>query len=170
MAEDASAVAATPEVAPADVPVDAPDADRTSVGVTKKKAVAIDNVPSDAVCVRLLLVSGMRTDLLFTPETSVQDVMNTIAGDWPDDWTGEKPESPANLRILLRGKFLEPGEKLASKFPLGQTTTCHLLVKNTASPAALSPTVEGPKTSGDDAQRGVVVGGEAGSSCRCTIL
>ncbi|KAI9335338.1 ubiquitin-2 like Rad60 SUMO-like-domain-containing protein, partial [Obelidium mucronatum] len=88
-------------------------------------------VPEDQVCVRLLLISGLKTDLLFNPTDSIETVKRRIFDAWPSDWTGETPETVANLRILLRGKFLEPATTLSdAKFPLGQTTTCHLLVKN----------------------------------------
>ncbi|KAI8621668.1 ubiquitin-2 like Rad60 SUMO-like-domain-containing protein, partial [Chytriomyces sp. MP71] len=88
-------------------------------------------VPEDQVCVRLLLVSGLKTDLLLAPKDSVEDLKNRIFNNWPSDWTGERPETPANLRVLLRGKFLEPILTMGdAKIPIGQTTTCHLLIKN----------------------------------------
>ncbi|KAI8832548.1 hypothetical protein BC829DRAFT_421276 [Chytridium lagenaria] len=47
------------------------------------------------------------------------------------EWAEEIPESPASLRLLLRGKFLEGNTTLESHtIPVGQTTTVHLLIKN----------------------------------------
>ncbi|KAI8618483.1 hypothetical protein BC830DRAFT_1108527 [Chytriomyces sp. MP71] len=132
---------------------------QSKVGAT---SVAVDKVPEDQVCVRLLLVSGLKTDLLLAPKDSVEDLKNRIFNNWPCDWTGERPDSPANLRVLLRGKFLEPTLTLAdAKIPVGQTTTCHLLIKNGAldSPAAGTPGTAPKEEPG--------VGGEG---CRCSIL
>ncbi|KAJ3074735.1 hypothetical protein HDU98_010420 [Podochytrium sp. JEL0797] len=96
------------------------------------KATVVDKVPGDQVCVRLLLISGDKTDLLFVPTENIDSVKTRIFENWPEDWTApETPETKNNLRVLLRGKFLDQSITLAdAKFPLGQTTTCHLLIKN----------------------------------------
>ncbi|KAJ3026267.1 UNVERIFIED_CONTAM: hypothetical protein HDU68_005933 [Siphonaria sp. JEL0065] len=148
---------------------------------SKPKSVVVDKVPDDKVCVRLLLISGLKTDLLFTQSDSIEAVKIRIFNAWPSDWTGEQPETVANLRVLLRGKFLEPSSTLAdAKFPVGQTTTCHLLVKNgapvaeAASPAgnAKTPTGGGGGGGGGVAGNGgaAAVQREPGSGCSCTIL
>ncbi|KAJ3028488.1 UNVERIFIED_CONTAM: hypothetical protein HDU68_001556 [Siphonaria sp. JEL0065] len=146
----------------------------------KPKSVVVDKVPDDKVCVRLLLISGLKTDLLFVQTDSIEAVKIRIFNAWPSDWTGEQPETVANLRVLLRGKFLEPSSTLAdAKIPVGQTTTCHLLVKNgapapeAASPAGNAKTPTGGGSGGGGAANGGAAAAaqrEPGSGCSCTIL
>ncbi|KAJ3237193.1 Ubiquitin-like protein 3 [Chytriomyces hyalinus] len=118
----------------------------------------VDKVPDNLICVRLLLINGQKTDLLFSPTDSIETVKSRIFSGWPSDWTGERPETVANLRVLLRGKFLEPTSTLLdSIFPVGETTTCHLLVKNGAvaqTTGSVTPNAAKAPSAG----------------CRCTIL
>ncbi|KAJ3285023.1 hypothetical protein HDU79_007646 [Rhizoclosmatium sp. JEL0117] len=147
----------------------------------KPVSVVVDKVADDQICVRLLLISGLKTDLLFGPTDSIESVKLRIFSAWPSDWTGETPETAANLRVLLRGKFLEPSTTLAdAKFPLGQTTTCHLLIKNGPITDNPQPTPStGKSTRGGGAGSGAApaaaaTNGAAGqpetTGCRCTIL
>ncbi|KAL2920238.1 hypothetical protein HK105_200306 [Polyrhizophydium stewartii] len=89
--------------------------------------VAAGAVPSDKINLRLLLVSGKKTDLLMNPTDTIETVCRTIASAWPVE----------NIKILLRGKFLERPSTLASNsIATGDTTVVHLLVKNDAAPQA----------------------------------
>ncbi|KAJ3232631.1 Ubiquitin-like protein 3 [Chytriomyces hyalinus] len=85
----------------------------------------VDKVPDNLIGVRLLLINGQKTDLLFSPTDSIEAVKSRIFLDWPSDWTGERPEAVANLRVLLRGKFLEPTTTLlgAKITPFGSQFT-----------------------------------------------
>ncbi|KAJ3070085.1 hypothetical protein HK102_006763, partial [Quaeritorhiza haematococci] len=90
-----------------------------------------DKVPDDKVNLRFLLVSGKKTDMMFGGGDSIEVVRKRIFESWPREWSEEAPESPAALRVLYRGGFLEVSSTLeGNKIPLGQTTVVHLLIKN----------------------------------------
>ncbi|KAJ3236852.1 hypothetical protein HDU81_010318 [Chytriomyces hyalinus] len=146
------------QTTPADANATQTGLNNAAASASKTPSATVDKVPDNQICVRLLLINGQKTDLLFVPSDSIETVKSRIFSAWPSDWTGEAPETVANLRVLLRGKFLEPTSTLSdAKFPVGQTTTCHLLVKNGAVPDASSPTTAtAPK--------------EPTSGCRCAIL
>ncbi|KAJ3100133.1 hypothetical protein HDU97_002465 [Phlyctochytrium planicorne] len=102
-------------------------------------AIVIDKVPEDQINLRLLLVSGKKSDILVLPTDGVDTVKQKIFTTWPKEWSEETPESPASLRLLHRGKFLEGNSTLDShSIPVGQTTTVHLLIKN-GQPEPASP-------------------------------
>ncbi|KAJ3177703.1 hypothetical protein HK101_010195 [Irineochytrium annulatum] len=75
-------------------------------------------IPEDQVNLRLLLVSGKKSDFLMAPGETVDSVKAKIFSSWPKEWTEETPESASSLRILHRGKFLEGNTTLeAASFP-----------------------------------------------------
>ncbi|KAJ3220207.1 hypothetical protein HDU67_005533 [Dinochytrium kinnereticum] len=118
--------------------------------------VVIDKVPEDQINLRLLLVSGKKSDILVSPADTIDAVKQKVFSAWPKDWSEEIPESPASLRLLHRGKFLEGASTLdASSIPIGQTTTVHLLIKNGA-PEPATP------------DKPAVV--KESSGCNCVIL
>ncbi|KAI8811576.1 ubiquitin-2 like Rad60 SUMO-like-domain-containing protein [Cladochytrium replicatum] len=97
----------------------------------QRGVVVIDRVPDGHVILRLLLVSGSKSDIALLPTDTVKDAQMKIFEAWPREWSKEIPDSPSNLRLLLQGKFLEERTTLeGNKIPVGQVTTVHLLVKN----------------------------------------
>ncbi|TPX40004.1 hypothetical protein SeMB42_g06167 [Synchytrium endobioticum] len=88
------------------------------------------NANSNQVGLRLLLVSGKKHDVLADPTETVDAVRRRVYENWPKDWSEETPESSSQLRLLLRGKFLELNSTMeGNKIPTGQTTTVHLIIK-----------------------------------------
>lgn len=159
MAESSGAVTELPvietetaEVAPVDPPSrPANFPSETTPGKTDKDAVLnpINDVPPDRVNLRLLLLSGRKTDLLVLPTASIEAVRGQIYQNWPSSWD-EKPKDVKSIRILYRGKFLEGGFTVecgsdrwesvilhsfnsdyptAQKIPVGQTTVIHVVLK-----------------------------------------
>ncbi|KAI8807423.1 ubiquitin-2 like Rad60 SUMO-like-domain-containing protein [Cladochytrium replicatum] len=93
--------------------------------------VVIDRVPDGHVVLRLLLVSGSKSDIALLPTDTVKVAQRKIFEAWPREWSKEIPDSSSSLRLLLQGKFLEEKSTLeGNKIPVGQITTVHLLVKN----------------------------------------
>ncbi|KAI9015971.1 ubiquitin-related domain-containing protein [Hyaloraphidium curvatum] len=90
----------------------------------------IDAVPPEKINLRLLLVSGRKTDMLAGPQESVEAVRRRVFDSWPPEWADERPKSLQAVRILYRGRFLEGGNTLESqKIPAGQTTVIHIVLK-----------------------------------------
>ncbi|EGF76418.1 hypothetical protein BATDEDRAFT_92735 [Batrachochytrium dendrobatidis JAM81] len=90
------------------------------------------SIPSDKVNLRLLLVSGKKSDLLVSGSDTIESVCIKIANSWPADWATETPPiSPSCVKVLLRGRFLEWNSTVESNsIPMGDTTVVHILVKN----------------------------------------
>ncbi|KAJ3277468.1 Ubiquitin-like protein 3, partial [Borealophlyctis nickersoniae] len=89
-----------------------------------------DKIPEDKVNLRLLLVSGKRTDVMVSPSDTVDAVRKRAFEIWPREWAEEAPEAPANLRILYHGRILDNATTIeANKIPAGQTTVVHALIK-----------------------------------------
>ncbi|KAJ3101721.1 hypothetical protein HDU96_009897 [Phlyctochytrium bullatum] len=123
---------------------------------TTTTTTVIERVPDGQINLRLLLVSGKKSDFLVSPSDSVDAIKQKIFSNWPKEWTDEVPEGPNNIRLLHRGKFLEGNATLdVNTIPVGQTTTVHLLVKNGVQEA---PAADKP------------VPVKEGASCRCNIL
>ncbi|KAI9324323.1 ubiquitin-2 like Rad60 SUMO-like-domain-containing protein [Zopfochytrium polystomum] len=120
------------------------------------------DVPADKVNLRLLLVNGQKSDFLVSPSDRIDAVKQAVFAAWPKEWTEEVPAGPGNLRILLRGKFLEDATTIkAAQIPAGETTIVHLLIRPDAAraPAANAPAKDEPA----DGQ------GRRGG-CQCAIL
>lgn len=68
-----------------------------------------DKIPADQAQLSFLLISGEKSSLLFSPSATIDTVCTAIFTSWPTDWKSLpiQPQSPANLKLLLRGKFLE---------------------------------------------------------------
>ncbi|KAH6564923.1 hypothetical protein BASA50_010310 [Batrachochytrium salamandrivorans] len=111
------------------------------------------SIPADKVNLRLLLVSGKKSDFLFAATDTIDAVCAHIALNWPADWVGEiQPKGSENVKILLRGKFLERNSTIqGNAISAGDTTVVHVLVKNDVS------TPESKKL-------------ESSSGCSCSIL
>ncbi|KAI9316959.1 ubiquitin-2 like Rad60 SUMO-like-domain-containing protein [Zopfochytrium polystomum] len=121
------------------------------------------DVPADKVNLRLLLVSGQKSDLLVSPSDRIDAVKQAVYAAWPKEWTEEVPAGPGNLRILLRGKFLEDATTIkAAQIPAGETTIVHLLIRPDAAraaPAANAPAKNEPENRP-----------EGRGGCQCAIL
>ncbi|KAJ3284714.1 hypothetical protein HDU76_008251, partial [Blyttiomyces sp. JEL0837] len=129
-------------------------ADETSV-------IVIDKVPEDKVNLRLLLVSGKKSDLLVNPSDTIDTVKQKIVDTWPKEWSEEVPEGPGSLRILHRGKFLEGASTVdGNKLPVGQTTTVHLLIKNGAQAEPPGEKTSNGKNASSSSSRNRNSGGE----------
>ncbi|TPX33975.1 hypothetical protein SmJEL517_g03196 [Synchytrium microbalum] len=117
---------------------------------------APNKVDNETIKITLLLVSGKRSDLVVSPSDTVEAIKRRIFENWPKEWSEELPESPAQLRLLLRGKFLEPNSTMeGNKIPTGQTTTVHLIIKSAASSEGTAEKAKNLDHAG---------------SCRCTIM
>jgi Ubiquitin-2 like Rad60 SUMO-like len=71
--------------------------------------------PGDKATLTFLLVSGEKQDFLVNPADSIDTVCQTVFTNWPKEWANlpVKPIGPANLKVLLRGKFLERATTVA---------------------------------------------------------
>ena len=98
-----------------DAELDAPEAAKADKDATAPLNV-IDNVPADLVNLRLLLLSGRKTDILVLPTESIEAVRSKVLSNWPPEWDDERPKSTAAIRILYRGRFLEGGATIACEF------------------------------------------------------
>ncbi|KAI9189927.1 hypothetical protein H9P43_001360 [Blastocladiella emersonii ATCC 22665] len=102
-------------------------------------------VPAGKVALNLLFVNGQRKDgWIFDPEATLDSVTGRIMAEWPSDLTVEKPVAQAQIRLLLRGRFLEgPGSLAAHKLTPGEATVVHVVIK-AHEPAAAAP-ADSPK-------------------------
>ncbi|KAI8912644.1 hypothetical protein EDD86DRAFT_187992 [Gorgonomyces haynaldii] len=91
-------------------------------------------VPSDKAQLTFLLVSGQKWDYIVAPTDTVEQVLTRFFSEWPQEWASlPKANGPENLKMLLRGKFLERQSTITSnQIPTGQATVVHLLIKNEA--------------------------------------
>ncbi|KAI8921768.1 hypothetical protein BC831DRAFT_404885 [Entophlyctis helioformis] len=94
-------------------------------------------IPAGSVRLKLLLVSGKTSELVVDGTATIDAVCRSIFDAWPKEWEGETvPLAPENLKILLRGRFLERPSTLASNgVAIGETTVVHVLIKNDVAPA-----------------------------------
>ncbi|ORZ33635.1 hypothetical protein BCR44DRAFT_55466 [Catenaria anguillulae PL171] len=107
------------------------------------------------VGITLLFVNSQRKEgLFFEPTDTVESVAKHTIANWPTDVTVEKPEIPAQVRLLHRGRFLEgPGALAADhKLPVGEVTIVHIVIKarevvEERSPDAPKPKADEPSSS-----------------------
>jgi len=93
-----------------------------------------DKVPNDQIALNFLLVSGKRKEgWLFNPILSVEQVLKIVTDNWPSEFkdaNSSDAPNPAHLKILHRGRFLDPLTTLdGNKIPKGDATTVHLVVR-----------------------------------------
>jgi hypothetical protein len=62
--------------------------------------------PPDKVGLTLLQPSGERKDIIVNPKDTISKICKELCQNWPDEFP-TKPLTEANLKVLLRGKFLE---------------------------------------------------------------
>lgn len=133
---------------------------------SSQSLVVIDTVPATKMNLRLLMVSGLKSDLLVNPSDTVAGVKQQILDSWPRGWSEEIPRGPANLRLLLRGKFLEDASTINdAKIPLGQTTIVHLLIRSDEALSSSQQTSQARKRESTSA-----VDNSESQGCRCSLM
>ncbi|KAI9329371.1 ubiquitin-related domain-containing protein [Zopfochytrium polystomum] len=159
----AAAGASTPSpLSTSSAPPAAP-ASAAAASAPEEEASGGGGVPSGKVNLRLLLVNGQKSDFLVNPTDRIDAVKQAVFAAWPKEWTEEVPAGPGNLRILLRGKFLEDATTInAAPIPAGETTIVHLLIRPDTARAA---TAANNPAKGEPENRGAGRGG-----CQCSIL
>ncbi|KAJ3359830.1 Ubiquitin-like protein 3 [Allomyces javanicus] len=127
-------------------------------------------VPADKVALTFLLVSGARSDKwVFDPTTRLDQVRARLLAEWPAAWSQDAPApaSPTQLRLLHRGRFLEPGSATLNDahLPAGDTTVVHLIIKavDAGETANASEPAKSSSPTGAHAD-------SRGPGCRCVIL
>lgn len=64
---------------------------------------------------RLLLVSGNRSDFGFGVETTIGQIKQHVLQNWPKEWPAEEAvDGVERMRILYQGRFLDDGVSLKS--------------------------------------------------------
>ncbi|ORY06830.1 hypothetical protein K493DRAFT_273933 [Basidiobolus meristosporus CBS 931.73] len=84
----------------------------------------------DSVRITFLLLSGKRHSLTFQPSNTIGEVKQYLFDNWPSEWTEGQPTSPASLKIVHLGRFLENSSTIAStKINTQQENIVHLTIK-----------------------------------------
>ncbi|KNE55734.1 hypothetical protein AMAG_01611 [Allomyces macrogynus ATCC 38327] len=127
-------------------------------------------VPANKVALTFLLVSGARSDKwVFDPTNTLDQVRARLLAEWPAAWSQDAPApaSATQLRLLHRGRFLEPGSATLNDahLPAGDTTVVHLIIK--AVDAGNS--ANGSEPAKSSSPTGVRADARA-PGCRCVIL
>ncbi|KAK9723364.1 hypothetical protein K7432_002017 [Basidiobolus ranarum] len=89
-----------------------------------------DSTNHDSVRITFLLISGKRHTLTFQPNNTISEVKQRLFDNWPSEWTEDQPTSPASLKIVHLGRFLEDSSTLAStKINTQIENIVHLAIK-----------------------------------------
>lgn len=87
-----------------------------------------NNIPSDKVNLRLILVSGKTKEYLFSGNDSAADIAQHVFDNWPEEWADEAVSKAEILRLIYQGRFLHGNVTLAALgLTLGKTTVMHLV-------------------------------------------